>query len=131
MPTHLGPYLLNSIVTGDARELAKKLPDGSIDLIVMDPPYFLPVQTYVGTRKDGWTRRTLGDLSVIQTYFDVIFAELCPKLKKSGSAYVFCDGQSYPVMYRAMFSFFKYIRPLIWDKVVSYQQKNPLLCCAG
>lgn len=116
----LGPYELNQIYTGDARELAKDTPDGSIDLLVMDPPYFLPVQTYVGTRENGWARRTLGDLSVIQTYFDVMFAALCPKLKRSGSAYVFCDGQSYPVMYRAMFSHFKYVRPLIWDKVVSY-----------
>src|SRR5258708_4468140 len=32
------PYL-NQIVTGDARELAKDIPDNSIDLIFTDPPY--------------------------------------------------------------------------------------------
>lgn len=30
---------LNQIVTGDARELAKDIPDNSIDLIFTDPPY--------------------------------------------------------------------------------------------
>ena len=110
----------NAIVTGDARELAKRIPDESIDLMVTDPPYFLPVQTYVGTREDGWERRTLADTSVLQTYFDVMFEELCPKLKREGSAYIFCDAQSYPIMYRSLFPHFKYVRLLIWNKVVSY-----------
>jgi DNA modification methylase len=110
----------NQIVTGDARVLAEKIPDESIDLFVADPPYFIPVNTYVGTREGGRYRRTLGDMSVMQTYFDVVFGELLPKIKATGTAYVFCDGQSYPLIYRSMYSFFKYVRPLVWDKVVSY-----------
>jgi len=46
MKDHLGPYLLgpndtpeNGIYTGDARELAKAIPDGSVDLIFTDPVY--------------------------------------------------------------------------------------------
>ena len=35
----LGPYPMNSIVTGDARELAKAIPSGSVDLILTDPEY--------------------------------------------------------------------------------------------
>ncbi len=35
----LGLYKLDSIVTGDARELAKALPNGSLDLIFTDPVY--------------------------------------------------------------------------------------------
>lgn len=35
----LGPYDLNQIYTGDARELAKAIPDNSIDLIFTDPVY--------------------------------------------------------------------------------------------
>lgn len=31
--------ILNQITTGDSRELAKRIPDGSIDLIFTDPPY--------------------------------------------------------------------------------------------
>lgn len=36
---YIGPYALNSIVTGDARELAAGIPDESVDLIFTDPPY--------------------------------------------------------------------------------------------
>jgi len=35
----LGPYPLDSIITGDARELAKAIPDESVDLIFTDPVY--------------------------------------------------------------------------------------------
>lgn len=49
----LGPYSLNSIITGDARELARAIPDNSVDLIFTDPPYpreFLPLY--------GWLAET-------------------------------------------------------------------------
>jgi len=58
MVDRLGPFLLgpndtpeNGIYTGDARELAKAIPDGSIDLIFTDPPYprkFLPLWDWLG-----------------------------------------------------------------------------------
>lgn len=35
----LGPYQLNTIITGDARQLSPAIPDHSIDLIFTDPPY--------------------------------------------------------------------------------------------
>jgi len=37
--TKLGPYDLNEIYTGDARELSKAIPDESVDLIFTDPVY--------------------------------------------------------------------------------------------
>jgi DNA modification methylase len=36
----LGPYDLDSIVTGDARELAAAIPDESVDLVFTDPVYW-------------------------------------------------------------------------------------------
>jgi len=35
----IGPYDLNTIVTGDARELAEAIPDESVDLVFTDPVY--------------------------------------------------------------------------------------------
>jgi len=35
----IGPYDCCTIVTGDAKELAKAIPDESVDLIFTDPPY--------------------------------------------------------------------------------------------
>lgn len=53
MSNMLGPYPLNSIITGDARILAKAIPDESVDLICADPPYakeYLPLY--------GWLAET-------------------------------------------------------------------------
>jgi len=44
--------MINTIVTGDARELAKQIPDGSVDLIFTDPPYpkeYLPLYDWLAT----------------------------------------------------------------------------------
>ena len=38
--TQLGPFDLDSIVTGDARALAAELPDACVDLILCDPVYW-------------------------------------------------------------------------------------------
>jgi len=60
MKDHLGPYQLgpndtpeNGIYTGDARELAKAIPDGSVDLIFTDPPYL---------REFLWTYKMLAEI---------------------------------------------------------------------
>lgn len=51
--TGIPPEYMNQIITGDARELAKRIPDESVDLIFTDPPYpreFLPLY--------GWLAET-------------------------------------------------------------------------
>ncbi len=108
------------IITGDCLEVMKDFPNNSVDLVLTDPPYFLPVQHYVGTRKDGFSKRSLGDTSVLSGYFKVVFEELARLTTPAGTWYVFCDGQSYPIFYREMFPHVKYVRPIIWDKMVSY-----------
>lgn len=37
--THIGPYELNSIITGNSQELCAALPDESVGLILTDPDY--------------------------------------------------------------------------------------------
>ena len=80
MASRLGPYELNTIVTGDARELAKAIPDESVDLILTDPPYpkeYLPLFEWLGhessrmLKSDGFLITLTG-----QNYFDVVFASL-------------------------------------------------------
>lgn len=47
---NLGRFELNEIYTGDARELAKDIPDESVDLIFTDPPYlkkYLPLYEWL------------------------------------------------------------------------------------
>jgi len=111
---------INKVYNEDCLETMAKMPDNFLDCVITDPPYFLPVNSYVGKRGEGYQRRTLADTSILKGYFERIFIEIDRVLKQDGTLYVFCDGQSYPIIYQAMFPIVKYVRPLIWDKKVSY-----------
>jgi len=111
---------LDKIYNMDCLEGLDKVDDNSIDLIVSDPPYYLPTQTYCPTRKQNRYTRTLSDTSIFKTYFEMIFKKLDRVLKDTGSFYVFCDAQSYPIFYQVMFPLCKHVRLLVWDKLVSY-----------
>lgn len=117
----LSPYYQDSVVTiyhGDCREIVSKLP--AVDLLLTDPPYFLPVQSYVGVRGAGYRKRMLGDLSVLSGYFEPLFNAIGGRMVSSGVYYVFCDAKSYPIFWRALFPLCKHVRLCIWDKVISY-----------
>lgn len=49
----IGPYPLNTIITGDARELAGAIPDESVDLIVTDPPFGIGFKYSNGYEDNG------------------------------------------------------------------------------
>jgi len=101
---------------GDCLEEMPKLEKNSVDLLLTDPPYFLPA-THYNVRSGSF--RSLSDLGILEHYFYSVFKELDRLLKTDGHAYIFCDGQSYPVMYTTAYPFFKKLRPLIWDKQTS------------
>lgn len=107
---------LNKIHCIDCMDGFKELDDESVDLIVTDPPYFLPAVHY-NTRKNF--SRNFADLGILEHFFRDVFREIARVLKPSGRAYVFCDGQSYPLFYYHMYPFCKSVRPLIWDKKTS------------
>lgn len=107
---------LDKIYNMDCIEGMKQIPNNYIDLIVTDPPYFLPAQHYA-TRKQF--SRTFGDLGILEHFFKNVFREFKRVLKENGMIYIFCDGQSYPLFYYHLYPFCKSIRPLIWDKKTS------------
>lgn len=111
---------INQIICGDCLEVMKEMPDNYVDLVITDPPYFIPAQSYVGKRGEGNAKRNIGDTSIMKGYFERVFEELDRITKKSGTWYVFCDAQSYPIFYQVMFPFCGHVRLLVWDKIVSY-----------
>jgi len=111
---------INKIICGDCLEVMKELPDKSVDLVVTDPPYFLPTQSYVGTRKNGYSKRHYGDNSIMKGFFNLVFNELSRVLKDDGTFYVFCDAQSYPIFFEVMYPYCNHVRLIIWDKQVSF-----------
>jgi len=112
------PYYQDKWVTiyhGDCREILPQL-DVKVDLVLTDPPYFLPAYHHA-TRKGS--SKSWGNLSILEHFFNDAFRDCQLLLNDMGWMYCFCDGQSYPIFYRAAYSYFKSIRPIIWDKVIS------------
>jgi site-specific DNA-methyltransferase (adenine-specific) len=108
------------LILGDALAELPKLEAASVDAIVTDPPYFQPASHYCGTRDEGRARRSIGDMSILESFFRLFVGECARVLKPSGTFYLFCDGQSYPIAFTGLYPHVKYVRPLVWDKVVGY-----------
>jgi DNA modification methylase len=98
-----------TLYCGDCLEILPTL--GPVDAVVTDPPYSIPTQVASGRE----ITRSVGDLSVIETAFRVYFGQWFSGLSEEGRAFVFCDGTSYPVIFRASFGNFSQAL-LIWNK---------------
>ena len=70
---------------GDCLELMKNIPDGSVDLVLTDPPY----GTVKGMPIDGWRRKA--DCAEWDSTLDTetMFAEISRFLRPNGKAVLF------------------------------------------
>ena len=68
---------------GDCLELMKTIPDGSLDLILTDPPY----GTVKGAALDGWKSQTTEWDNVLD--FEVMWSEINRILRKNGKCILF------------------------------------------
>ena len=75
------------LYNGDCLELMKNIPDGSVDLVLTDPPY----GTMKGAPIDGWKRRN--DCAEWDTTLDTqtMFAEISRVLRRNGKCVLFCQ----------------------------------------
>lgn len=110
------PFYQDAWVTlyhADCREVLPTLAAGSVDLVLTDPPYFLPASHH---QRRGESSRGIGNLSILDHFFSWLFVEI----KRVGGLqavwYVFCDGQSYPVFHRLIYNMIPKARCLVWDK---------------
>jgi len=112
----LGPYELNSIVTGDARELARVIPDESVDLIISDPPYGIGYASSRKTRRNGGPRLSEPSfgVDVLDTSFIVDYARI---LKETGAIYLFTRWDVLPIWKKAIEqNGLKVKQRIIWNK---------------
>ena len=72
---------------GDCLELMKNIPDGSVDLVLTDPPY----GTMKGSPISSWKARN--DCAEWDTTLDTekMFAEISRVLRRNGKAVLFCQ----------------------------------------
>jgi site-specific DNA-methyltransferase (adenine-specific) len=82
-----------------------------VDAVVTDPPYSIPTQV-AQTRV---TTRNVGDLSLSEHAFRCHADAWKTLVGEAGRIFVFCDGTSYPVMFRAAYGRFN-LASIVWDK---------------
>ena len=99
------------IITGDCLEIMADMPDGCVDAVVTDPPYALPTVVAQGRV----ITRNIGDLSIVERGLSVYLNQCARVFGQSGRLMVFCDGTSYPVVFRCLYSQLS-LALLVWDK---------------
>lgn len=108
-----------TLYRGDCLDVLPTLPEASADALITDPPYFQPASHYCAPRDEKAPKKAIGDMSILEHFFRSFIRECVRVLKPTGSAYIFCDGQSYPIAFTGLYPCAKYVRPLIWDKLTS------------
>jgi len=107
---------INKIYQGDCLEELDKLKEKSVDLVIIDPPFFMKLDHF---KTRTFFKRNFADLGIIESFFKQVFEKIMRVLKEEGRLYCFCDGQSYPLFWFYLFPYTKSVRPLVWDKKTS------------
>ena len=95
MTEYIGELELNKIYCMDALELLKKIPDNSVDLVLIDPPYNL--------NKDFENDNLQEDDFI--SFLTPIFNELARVIKQRHSVIIFFDsGKKLPLFWKVLFN---------------------------
>ncbi len=101
--------LMDRTVLGDTYNVLKALPEESVDLLIVDPPYNLDKDF------NGKKFRKTGDESY-REYTEEWLMEVKPLLKKNASIYVCCDWQSSMVIGPLMDKHFQIRNRITWQR---------------
>ncbi|MBR5900643.1 MAG: site-specific DNA-methyltransferase [Clostridia bacterium] len=99
----------NSVVIGDAFKNIKKIEDGSVDLLIVDPPYNLR-KSFHGNAFNKMSTSDYAD------YTEKWILAVKPKLKDTASIYVCCDWESSVVIGTILANHFNLINRITWSR---------------
>lgn len=108
------------IKQGDCLEILKKLPDGSVDLIVTDPPYLTTSRGNAGN-SGGMFKKEINKKGKVFLYNNIDCLEYAPEfyriLKDGGHCYVMTNHVNLIHMLNVFTDCgFHFIKSLIWNK---------------
>jgi site-specific DNA-methyltransferase (adenine-specific) len=112
---------LNYIDNIDCLEGLKEIPDGSVDLILTDPPYFLSMG-HAGSATNAQksealtSNRTFNDLAICTPFYKALFSEYKRVLKPDGSFYFFTDWKGYAYYFPLINAALPVRNLIVWDK---------------
>ena len=106
---------LNKIYNEDCLEGMKRIPDGSVDLIVTDPPYLINYKT--GYRKDKAHRFNDVILNDDNEQLITDYVKECYRILKEDTAmYLFCSSHKVDFFKNELESLFSIKNMIIWVK---------------
>ena len=100
-----------NLLQGDCLDLMKDIPDGSVDLILTDPPYGINFQSH---RRKNVYAKIKNDLKL--DWVDEYFAECKRILKDDTAIYCFCSWHNIDIFKYAFEKYFKLKNVIVWVK---------------
>ena len=111
------PYYQDDAVIiyhADCRDILPLIPDKSIDLVLTDPPYFLPNTQFRPEMR--MASRMWSNFTFAQTAFEQYLKLFLSKAKDDFEFYLFTDEVSYAVVYPLLYSHFYQSKLIVWNK---------------
>jgi site-specific DNA-methyltransferase (adenine-specific) len=99
----------DAVVIGDAYKSLEKIKDGSVDLLIVDPPYNMD-KNFHG---NGFKRTNFEEYA---NYTEQWIKAVQPKLKKTASVYVCCDWNSALVIGSIIDKYFILRNRITWQR---------------
>lgn len=138
----LGPYEINKIYNEDCYKAIKNIPDKSVDLVIIDPPYVVETQGagFFGKKSDeysinykgkkaytyGSERYVMKEISNMSDGFsENILDELCRVLKKI-NIYIWCSQKQ---LYKLIDYFVK--KRKCNFNIITWHKTNPIPSCGN
>ena len=81
--------MLNTITLGDSYKLIKDIPDNSLDLVIIDPPYLF--DNFGGGCFGNERKKNRKELEMIRHGFDYIIIQELKRVMKKTNIYIFCS----------------------------------------
>lgn len=101
---------LNTVFNEDAMQGLARIPDGSVDLILADPPY--------GLGKDYGNSSDMLETQEHQEWTESWLSLALPKLKPNGSLYIFLTWRNSPEVFCFLKKHMIMLNEIIWDRKV-------------
>lgn len=119
---------INSIVCGDSYELIKKIPDKSIDLVIIDPPYEINHLNGGSMLKEKRIQNIFSEIEEKQLHIGItenILSELL-RILKIPNVYIWCNKIQIPML----LNYFVNKHNLKFD-LITWHKTNAMPLCGG
>jgi site-specific DNA-methyltransferase (adenine-specific) len=115
MVEKIGEFDLNKVYCMDCFEMLSKIPNNSVDLVLIDPPYFQVMVTDWKGGKHDWDSQWK-DIKEYQEWIQKLGNEIKRVLKDNGSFYIFADDKICAYVQVILDRLFQLVNSITWVK---------------